>query len=357
MPMTAAQLVAGANTQLMTYAKNDPIDQYSTKRPFAKWLMENSDPSIFGNGTFNEKVLIGDSSNYQNYTGDDAVTYNRKDNYRLAPFYHYEAHDGFALNETELQNNGIVMTDDKESMPTEAEVIQIVNILKGNRATLKTGFQRNWDIEVHRDGTQNSKAVPGLDLLVSTTPTSNTVVGGINQSTSPYWQNFATLNISTASADTFIQSIEQTFRQCITYGEGEPDAFFAGSAFIDALALAYRKQSGTLIQITAPMTGGVKLDGSRAEMNGSGVYFKGIPVQWDPTFDILQTLDSPTINWTKRMYMLNSKNMRLRPVKGRWMIQRAPPRIYDRYTHYFGLTADYGLTVNKRNGMAVLSIA
>lgn len=352
MPMTSQQLVAGANTQLMSYAKNDPIDQFTTKRPFAKWLMDNAETSVFGNGTFNEKILIGDSSNYQNYTGDDQVTYNRKDNYRLAPFYHYEAHDGFALNETELQNNGIVMTDDKEAVTTEAEFIQIVNILKGNRMTLKTGFQRNWDVEVHRDGTQSSKAVPGLDLLVSTTPTSSTTIGGINQNTSPYWRNFANLNLSTSDADAFITQIEITWRNCTTYGDGEPDFLLAGSSMIDALASASRKQSGHTLMVTAPATGGVKLDASY-----SGVYFKGIPVVWDPTFDVLQTLDAPSVSWAKRLYMLNSKNMRLRPVKGRWMINRTPPRIYDRYTHYFGLTADYGLTVNKRNGMAVLSIA
>jgi hypothetical protein len=130
MPMTTAQLLAGANTQLASYAKNDPVDQFSTKRPFMKWLMDNAEQSIFGNGVFNEKVLIGDSSNYQNYTGDDQVTYNRKDNYRLAPFQDYEAHDGFALNETELAHNGVNITEDKEAVMTEAEKIQIVNIIK-----------------------------------------------------------------------------------------------------------------------------------------------------------------------------------------------------------------------------------
>ena len=49
MPMTSAQLLAGANYQLASYAKNDPVDQFSTKRPFAKWLMENAEQSVFGN--------------------------------------------------------------------------------------------------------------------------------------------------------------------------------------------------------------------------------------------------------------------------------------------------------------------
>lgn len=35
MPLTTAQLLAGANRQMESYAANDPIDQFSTERPFA----------------------------------------------------------------------------------------------------------------------------------------------------------------------------------------------------------------------------------------------------------------------------------------------------------------------------------
>lgn len=359
MPMTAAMLAAGANTQLMSYAKNDPVDQYSTERPFAKWLLDNKEVSVFMNGTFNEKVLIGDSSNYQNYTGDDQVTYNRKDNYRLAPYYHYEAFDGFALNETELANNGIIMTDDKEAVATDFEYAQIVNILEGNRATLKSGFQRNHDLELHRDGTQSSKAVPGLDLLVSTTPTANTTVGGINQSTSAYWRNNINLSIDSTQYDAFLAALEKTYRDCLTYGQsGPPDYYCAGSKFIDAYAKAVRNQGGSTFMVTVPAKGGTPLDGSRSGgITQSGVFFKGKEIMWDPTMDILQQLDAPTIAWDKRMYMLNSKDLKFRPFRGRWMVPRTPPRIYDRHTHYFGITGDYGLTAKKRNGMAVVSIA
>ena len=137
MPINAAQLAAGANTQMMSYAANDPIDQVNTDKPFMKWLLANKVESVFGNGVFNEKVRISNDSNYQNYSGDDQVTYNRKDVVRLAPFQHYEAHDGFGLNETELANNGIILTDDREAVPTDAEKVQIVNLIKTNRMALK----------------------------------------------------------------------------------------------------------------------------------------------------------------------------------------------------------------------------
>lgn len=349
MPVNTQQLLAGANYQLETYAAGDPIDQVNHEKPLMKWLVDNSVQSVFGNGIFNEKVRISNDSNYQNYTGDDQVTYNRKDTVRKAPFQHYEAHDGFALNETELANNGIVMTDDREAVLTEAEKIQIVSILKENYATLKTGFQENFDLEIHRDGTQSAKAVPGLDLLVSTTPSVGTV-GGIDASVATYWRNNANLNIATGTAGTLTQNMEQTWRACTQYGGMIPDFIVAGSAFYDA----YRKDSLQTInrQLVIPGKGGTNVDASV-----TGVFFKGVPVFWDPTFDALDTLlGTITTPWAKRAYFLNSKTLKLRPFKGRWMIQRKPARIYDRYTHYFATTADYGLTINKRNANAVLSI-
>lgn len=119
MPLTAAQFVSGSNTQLQTYATDDPIDQFTTERPLASWFIRNRKDSVFGNGVFNEKIRYTNDSNYQNYSGDDQVTYNRKKTTRLAPFQAYEAFDGFTLNETELANNGIILTDDRNAVMTE----------------------------------------------------------------------------------------------------------------------------------------------------------------------------------------------------------------------------------------------
>lgn len=113
------------------------------------------------------------------------------------------------------------------------------------------------------------------------------------------------------------------------------------------------KVIGRQINMGGTSTGGVTVDPST-----KALAFKGVPVVWDPTFDALdEELGAITYPWKKRGYFLNSKAIKLRPVKGRWMIRRTPPRVYDRYTYYFGLTADYGLTCRKRNSNAVFSIA
>ena len=72
---------------------------------------------------------------------------------------------------------------------------------------------------------------------------------------------------------------------------------------------------------------------------------------------VLDALESPAILWEKRCYFLNTNRLNLRPIKGHWMISRRPPRVYDRYVHYFALTAKAALTTGKRNAHAVLSVA
>lgn len=352
MPVSSAQLIAGANYQLMENAKGDPVDQITSARPFTKWLVDHKVPSVFGNGIFNEKVRFTNDSNYQNYTGDQQVTYNRKDTARLAPFQHYEAHDGFTLNETELANNGVTMTDDNTSVMTEAEEIQIVSKLNEGYETLKEGFQQNWDLEVHQDGSQSTLAVPGLDLLVSTTPTTGTV-GGIDAAANPYWRNNASMGISTASAGTLTTQMEIMWRACTKFGGMPPDAIFCGSAFLDA----YRQDAP--IQVNRQQQVGAGGNKGYSVNNGSdSIRFKNVELIWDPSFDALDALlGAITYPWAKRCYFLQSKSLKLRPFKGRWMVSRKPSRVYDRYTHYFGLTADYGITINKRNNQAVLSIA
>jgi hypothetical protein len=350
MPLNQAQLIAGANYQLETYAKGDPVDQINKDRPFMNWLIANKVDSIFSNSIFNEKVRISNDSNYQNYTGDQQVTYNKKDTVRKAPFQHYEAHDGFNLNETELANNGIVMTEDANATPTDAETTQIVNLLKENWATLKLGFQEKWDIEVHLDGTQSALAVPGLDALISTTPSTG-VIGGLDAATYTFWRNSADMNIPTTTAGNLTSEMEIMWRACRTYGGMIPDFIVCGSKFYDA----YRNDAKLTINRQLIIKGNQSSDMDNSVEN---LFFAGKQVIWDPSFDALDALlGTITYPWAKRCYFLNSKTIRLRPFKGRWMIVRKPSRMYDRYVHYFGLTADYGLTTNKRNANAVLSIA
>lgn len=350
MPFNANQLVVGANYQLDYFLKNDPIDQINTNHPLYSELVKRKVERLGGNEFVTEQVRFTNDSNFQNYFGADQVTYNEKDTVRQAKYRWYNFHDGFGFDEDTLRANGIILTDDREAVASGAEQIMLTNRLKEAYETLKLGVQENLDIELHLDGSQSAKATPGLDHLVSTNPASGTV-GGLSASNA-WWQNNANMDISTTTAGNLVDEMEQTWRACTLYGGMAPDIILCGGDFLDA----YRRDAGLTvnreIMAAGNQRGGVSLDASVTK-----TYFKGVELQWDPQMDLLDDMLGPiTYPWSKRCYFLNSRFLKLRPVQGHWMTRRKPPRIYDRYVHYWALTGSYSLTCSKRNAHAVLSV-
>lgn len=357
MPFTSEQIAYAGNAAINYFLKNDPIDQVNINRPLIKKLMDGKKPYGGGLQYVVEQLRYSNDSNFQSYFGDGQVTYNRKRTLQQARWTWGSFHDGFGLNEDELAQNGIIMTDDKSSTPSEAEKVQLTNLLSENSETLKLGFQENFDYMLHRDGTQSATNIPGLDLLVSTTPTAPGVVGGLDQSVFTWWQNIAITGISTGTAGNLTQQMEVAWRNATRYGGFAPDFILCGEAFLDA----YRQDAKLTVNRTVFMKDGTaqptKMDTSVGEGTNTGLYFKNVELMWDPVFTVLDALDAPTIPWSKRCYFLNTRFMKLRPIQGHWMVNRTPPRVYDRYVHYFALTAKAALTTGKRNAHAVISIA
>jgi hypothetical protein len=359
MPFTTEQLAYAGNAAINFYLRNEPIDQININRPLIKKLMDGKKPYVGGLQYVVEQLRYANDSNFQSYFGDTQVTYNRKRTLQQAKYTWGSFHDGFGLNEDELAQNGIVMTDDKSSVPTEAEKVQLTNLLQENSETLKLGFQENFDYMLHLDGTQSATNIPGLDLLISTTPTAPAVIGGLDQSVYPWWQNNAITGISTGTAGNLVDQMEVLWRNCTRYGGFAPDFLLAGEAFIDA----YRKDAKQTVNRTIFYKGNKaessKFDPSIDDEIGqgrTGLYFKNVEIIWDPVMTVLDQLYAPSIPWVKRCYFINSRFLKLRPIQGHWMINRTPPRVYDRYVHYFALTAKAALTTGKRNAHGVCSI-
>jgi hypothetical protein len=359
MPFNQEQLAYGGRAVIDNYVKNKPIDQINTAHPF--YEMAVSKKKTWGGGLqfVVEQLRFSNDSNFQSYFGDGQVTYNRKRTLNQAKFSWGSFHDGFGLNEDELAQAGIIVTDDRTATPTDAEKVRLTNLIEENTETLKLGFVDNFDIMLHRSGAQNVNDIPGLDSLISLTPAVG-VVGTLDAATTPLWRNYAASNVAQAA---YIQGLELAWQSCILRGGKAPDVILAGQAAINV----YRAQavlssgSGITRQVVVGGSGGnmkgTTLDASIGNGVSTGLYFKGVEIKWDPTFEQLDTLDAPALQWTRRMYFLNSDTICLRPIEGHWMVSRRPPRVYDRYTHYWGLTGKAALTVNQRNANAVIHVA
>lgn len=350
MPFNAEQLAYGGRAAIDFYLKNDPVDQINTARPLFTKLVGGKKEYGGGLQFVVEQIRESNDSNFQGYFGDSQVTYNTKRTLNQAKYEWGSFHDGFGLNEDELAQNGIIMTDDRNAVPTGAEKVQLTNLIKENMETLKLGFQEGFDKMLHRDGTQSVDEIAGLDSLISLTPATG-VVGGIDPATSTYWRNDVTLDVTIAN---LISEMEDAWRECIRAGGQTPDFILAGTVFVNT----YRTAAAASIQrelVSAP-TNADQFDAGVGSGTSTGLFFKGVPIIWDPVFDVLDTEDAPAQEWTSRCYFINTRHLKLRPIKGHWMIPRKPPRVYDRYVQYWATTAKAALTTGKRNAHALLTV-
>jgi hypothetical protein len=354
MAFNTEQLAYAGKAAIDYFLKNEPVDQINTARPLIKKLVAGKREYAGGLQYVVEQLRKSNDSNFQAYFGDSQVTYNRKRTLEQAKFSWGAFHDGFGLNEDELAQNGISFTDDRNAVPSDAEKVQLTNLLKENSETLRLGMQEGMDLMLHRDGTQDPLEIAGLDALVALDPTAGTI-GGIQASGNTWWQNYANLNV----ADTALE-MEKAWRECIRAGGNAPDFILAGARFIDA----YRADATEVIVRNANVGGSrgnrnaSTLDAGVGDGVNTGLYFKGVEIIWDPVFDVLDDLEpAATAAWADRCYFLNTRRLSLRPIKGHWMVSRRPPRVYDRYVHYWALTAKAALTTSQRNAHAVLALA
>ena len=358
MPFTSEQLAYAGRAAIDYFLRNDPTDNYNINRPLIEKLMAGKKEYGGGLQYVVEQLRFSNDSNFQSYFGDSQVTYNRKRTLQQAKYTWGSFHDGFGLNEDELVQNGIIMTDDRSATPSDAEKVQLTNLLSENMETLKLGFNENFDIMLHRNGSQSTTDIPGLDALVALDPTTG-VVGGIDPATNTWWRNYSNITINSGTAGNVTNALETAWRATIRVGGAPPDYLLAGDAFLDA----YRKDAGSQagyttrqVFVDANNKKAITMDNGVGNGTSTGLYFKGVELIWDPVFNTMDTLDAPATPWANRCYMLNTKRLTLRPIKGQWMIPRRPSRVYDRYVHYWGLTAKAALATGKRNAHAVLAI-
>lgn len=347
MPFNSEQ-IAYAGLGAMDYILNGkPEDLVNTERPLLKALKASQRSFPGAKQYVNEKLRYTNDSNFQWFGPDGLVTYNRKRTLSEASFGWGSAHDGFGLTEEELAQNYITLTENRNAMPTTDEKRQFVNLIRENSQTLRDGFAEKFDYDLHLDGTQSAEAIVGLDGLIKVDPTTG-FLGGVDQSVTAnaYFRNHVALDTAKANLK---KVMKQTWRACTRVGGHKPDFILCGSLFLDI----YEEIADTTInrQMMVKGKGGVDMD-----IAIQGTNYMGVPMIWDPVFDDLDAALSPTQEWASRCYFINTKMISLRPMEGQDMISRAPPRAYDRYTHYWAVTWRGSMTTKNPGSMALITV-
>lgn len=348
MPISNTDLQELAKVSLDEYLRNIPVDQIHIERPLLKKLMAGRKTFLGAKQNVVENIRKTYGSNFDWAYGEAAVSFNKRNTTELAAFPWRRAVDGLYLDYDRLYGAGIkVREGDRGAYKLEQnEKVQLLNLLDEQMESLKEGFLQRLDLELHRDGTQDPDALAGLDVLISTAPTTG-VVGGLDSATATYWRNHAETGIATGTVGTLAQKMELAWRKCIKHG-GSPDFILAGGKFIDA----YRKEITVTNMANAR---DVKvLDAGVGNGVNTGLYFKGVEILWDPQFEELDALSTPTVEWEKRCYFINSKFLKYRDDD---MDIVTPVRPHDVLAMYAMVNLRCALSVSRRNAMAVLAIA
>lgn len=357
MSFTALEFTRAGKIALNYFIANEPIDQVAVERPWLQKLMSKRKAFPGAKQYVVEQLRYRYQSNFQWYYGDQQVSFNKRSTIDQVQFTWKSCHDGYSLNEDDLFQNGITINDSAPKVNSGAERMQLTNLFQENNEVLRLGYEEQMDIALTINDavvSSDAEAIEGLDLLVDTDAAS--VVGGLNSGTSAYWDNNRATGLTIG---TIVPSMEEQWRKCIRNG-GIPDFIVMGSIFLDRFReeAADRIARYTILNVAGQQAG---IDPSTGPVQGisTGLHFQNVPVIWNPVFqDLDATYDvSASVDWEKRCYMLQTKYLRLRPAAGHDMVTRTPPRVYDRYAYYWGLTWKGAFTVSRRNAHSVLTVA
>ncbi len=350
MPFTDNEIAEAGVAVLDHYLRNKPIDQIAVERVLLKALMPSRKEVPAAKQYISEQLRNKYQSNFQWFNGAQVVTYNRRQTIQQTNFPWRSAHDGVAIDEDRLIQHGITVTDGGPGgQASGSEITVLTNLLEEQMEVLRNGFEERFSKYLHLDGTSSSDALTGLDALVSTSPTSGTL-GGISRVSNQWWRNHAASSLSTTTTTgDILDKMEIAWRACTRNG-GRPNKIIMGSDFYDGFRNFMLKTYGRMDYGAA----GFKRVAGGTEM----MTFHGVECEWAPEFSELDSEFGGSPTWEKRCYFLKvGDNMRLRPMKGQDMITRKPPRPYDRYEYYWAITWRGALTLNRANGMAVMSLS
>jgi hypothetical protein len=350
MPFTDQEIAEAGVAVLDHYLRNKPIDQIAVERVLLKALMPTKKEVAAAKQYISEQIRDKYQSNFQWFNGAQVVTYNRRHTIQQTQFPWRSAHDGVSIDEDRLIQHGITVTDGGPGGAASGSEISILtNLLEEQMEVLRLGFEERFSKFLHLDGTSSTDALAGLDALVSTAPTTGTL-GGISRATNPWWRNQVSTGIdATVATGTFLDKMELIWRQMVRNG-GRPNKIIVGGDFYDAFRNFMLKTYGKMD------FGAVGF--KRVQAGTEMLTFHGVEMEWAPEFSDIDAEFGGSPTWEKRCYFLRlGDNMKLRPMKGQYMITRKPPRPYDRYEYYWAITWRGALTVNRLNGMGVAAIS
>lgn len=345
MAFTAQELNNVANAVLDYHIRGKVQAQTVQARPLYDALNAGKKTFSGGKEFITGRVKGQYTSAMVGYSHDDEQSYANPANIKMWQAKWYEVSAGISVTHTELKQAGISVVDDgadnKVSRHSDMELVALTDLLTDKYDDLDEGSRRSLAEMYWRDGTQDSKAIPGILSFILDAPTSG-ITFGLDRSVLTFWRNRASLLIdsSTASNQNLVNTLQKEFRQLRRYATPK-HKFYAGSDFMDAFEKELRNKGNYTLEGWANQK---MIDASVAD-----IAFKGIQIEYEPLLDDLGR--------SKYGYVLDVNAIKLMPMEGEDMKLHTPSRPPEKLVMYRALTFTGALTANRLNTSGVYSIA
>jgi len=345
--LTVANDIASA--ALIFYVRGKALSQTTQDKPLLKWLRDGQKTFPSGNLQISEPiqaVFMSDTAGFlQGYQEDDSLNFGQAQNILRAVFNWKEVAASLIITWTELKKDGITIVDDSKggrtSEHSDTALTRITGILENRLDDYGESWSRVFNQMLWQDGSQDAKQVPGIQALITTTPTLGST-GGVSRVTYPSWRNRASLGLATSAQNsTLIQFLNSELVQLRRYG-GKPNKALCGSSWLDALRLELVAKGYFTME---------GFQGDKAtDLGVGGLHISGLGAfEYDPTLD--------SLGLQKYCYILDGKKVQLRPMEEEDNKVLSPARPYQYMIFLKTMTWTGALTVKQLNGNGVYSVA
>ena len=333
------------NAVLDHHQKGQPKSQTIQNKPLLKALLASPKSFKAGKDLLTWPVKGTYSAVTQGFNGDDTVSYSNPANVKRGSVSYYQLHTGITCSHDELKRDGISIVDRTGSGKSKAsrdDVAILVNLWQDKIEDLTESRERNLQLMFWKDGTQDSKEIPGLRSFLLDDPTAAGQTFGVDRVANTWWRNRFSLAIdsSTPSNLNLVNKLQTEHRQLRRFG-GNPRKFFAGSDFIEAFEKELRSKGNYTLE------GWTKSGAVDAGM--ADIAFKGIMIEYEPTLD--------DISLAKYGFWLDMRTISLCPMESEWEKTFTPERPPEKYTLYQAVVDTGAIKCNQLNANGVYSIA
>lgn len=333
------------NLALTFYVRGKTMKQNIQDRPYLGWLTSNSKEFPGGKDYVNTPVqgaFMSDTASFlQGYTQDDQINFSQALNVQRCYYPWKEVSAGLIITWTELKQDGITIVDDTKAQEHSGrDATVLTGILENRLEDFAESWARLNNLMLFRDGSTDSKWVPGLrSILTAATATGTT--GGLNRATYGWWRHRSQLNIAVSpTAQTLSKTLRAEVRQLRRYG-GRPTKVLAGSKFIEALEAEVTEKG---VYTMEGFTNGGKTDIGVADIKMKGVG----TIEYDPTFD--------DEGWATYAAFLDGTKLKWRPMTGEENKIVKPNRPYQWLVFLRQMTNTGALECTQLNAQGIYSV-